>query len=163
MGVSRDEGDAMKIRIEVDNSIEETELILRCRELDGEVLDIQKNLQEMVSKGRQLVVFRNEVEYYLTLEEILFFETTPTFVAVHTKDQIYGCKYKLYELEELLPGSFMRVSKSTIISVNQLRAIHKNITGASEVEFAQSNKKAFVSRSYYKALEIKLEEKRLSR
>lgn len=70
---------------------------------------------------------------------------------------------KLYELEELLPASFLRVSKSAIINTGQIRAIHKNITGASEVEFNGSNKRAFVSRSYFKLLTNKMEEKRLKK
>ena len=84
-------------------------------------------------------------------------------VAVHTKGQIYETKLRLYELEEMLPGMFMRVSKSTILNTTKIRAIHKNITGASEVEFIGSNKLAFVSRNYFKPLMSKIEEKRLKR
>jgi DNA-binding LytR/AlgR family response regulator len=61
----------------------------------------------------------------------------------------------------LLPGNFIRVSKSSILNSAKVRAIHKNITGASEVEFVGSNKKVFVSRNYFKVLMAKLEEKRL--
>jgi DNA-binding LytR/AlgR family response regulator len=153
----------MRIRIEVDESLAENEIILRCSGLSEEIIAIQRKLGDVITSRQQLAVTRGDAEYYLVLDEILFFETAGAQVAVHTADQIFGSKYKLYELEEMLPGSFMRVSKSTIINVNKIRAVHKNITGASEVEFANCHKKAFVSRSYYKALETKLEEKRLSR
>ena len=153
----------MKIKIEVEEGLKEDELILRCGSLNEEILSIQKKLSDLMNQRQQLTVTRGDAEYYLVLDEILFFETTESQMAVHTREHIYYSKYKLYELEELLPGSFMRVSKSTIINTGKIRAIHKNITGASEVEFARSNKKAFVSRSYYKALATKLEEKRLSK
>ena len=78
---------------------------------------------------------------------------------VHTANQVYGTKYRLYELEELLPGNFIRISKSAILNAGKVRAIHKNITGASEVEFVGSGKKVFVSRNYFKVLMEKLEEK----
>ena len=55
----------------------------------------------------------------------------------------------------------MRVSKSTIINMSVIRSIHKNITGASEVEFQGTMKKAYVSRMYIKALMSKIEEKRI--
>ena len=80
---------------------------------------------------------------------------------IHTASQIYETKHRLYELEELLPGSFVRVSKSSILNATKVRAIHRNITGASEVEFAGSSKTVFVSRNYLKVLTTKLEEKRL--
>lgn len=38
-------------------------------------------------------------------------ETDGNAIQVHTRDDIYQTRYKLYELEELLPGQFMRVSK----------------------------------------------------
>ena len=95
--------------------------------------------------------------------EILFFETADSVVAVHTATQIYETHLRLYELEKMLPGSFLRVSKSCIMNTGMIRSVRKNITGASEVEFTDSVKKAYVSRSYFKVLTDKLEEKRLKK
>ena len=41
-----------------------------------------------------------DTEYYLSLDEILFFETEAKEVWVHTTDKMYQTRYKLYELEE---------------------------------------------------------------
>ncbi|MEE1077477.1 MAG: LytTR family DNA-binding domain-containing protein [Agathobacter sp.] len=153
----------MKIRIEIDDNLTEEEIVIRCRTLNEDVLSIQKNISEAINTRMQLNVIKGDAEYYITLEEILFFETDGSMVAVHTKGQIYETKLRLYELEEMLPGMFMRVSKSTILNTTKIRAIHKNITGASEVEFIGSNKLAFVSRNYFKPLMSKIEEKRLKR
>lgn len=153
----------MKIRVEIDENAAEEEVILRCRELNDETIAIQKRLAEVVNEGRKLAVTRGELEYYLELQEILFFETAGNVVAVHTAGQIYETHLRLYELEELLPGSFLRVSKSAILNTSRIRCVRKNITGASEVEFDGTQKKAFVSRSYFKLLTDKLEEKRLKR
>lgn len=151
----------MKIRMEIEESLSGDEIVIRCRELNDEIVTLQKQIAEAVHTGMQLAVSKGDTEYFLTLDEILFLETDNTSVAVHTKDQLFTTKQRLYELEELLPTRFMRVSKSTIINTAAIRAIHKNIAGASEVEFAGTNKKTFVSRSYFKALMSKLEEKRL--
>ncbi|MBP5265805.1 MAG: LytTR family transcriptional regulator [Lachnospiraceae bacterium] len=56
--------------------------------------------------------------------------------------------------------NFLRVAKSTILNVHHVRSILKNITGASEVEFDNSPKRVYVSRSYYKALKDRLEHRR---
>ena len=125
------------------------------------MISIQKRITDAVNSRMQLEVSKGDKEYYLTIDEILFFETDTNGVIVHTATQMYETKYRLYELEELLPGNFVRISKSSILNASKVRAIHKNITGASEVEFMGSNKKVFVSRNYFKVLMTKLEEKRL--
>ncbi len=151
----------MKITMEIDDGIAEDEVIIRCRALNDEIVSLQRRISEAVNEKMQLHVTKGEKEYFITLEDIVFLETADQVVAVHTVDQIYATKQKLYELEELLPGSFMRVSKSTIINMSVIRSIHKNITGASEVEFQGTMKKAYVSRMYIKALMSKIEEKRI--
>lgn len=69
-------------------------------------------------------------------------------------------KYRLYELEEILPKYFVRVSKSTILNVNQVYSIDKNITSSSIIKFSKSYKQVYVSRNYYKILKQRLEERR---
>lgn len=153
----------MKIRIEIEEAIEEDELVLRCSQLNDEIIALQKKIAEAMNSKMQLHVYRQDKEYFLYLDEIIFVETSEQIVAVHTKDQIYETKQRLYELEELLPGNFMRVSKSTIVNTSKIRAIHKNITGASELEFTNTAKKAYASRTLIKSLITKLEEKRLKK
>ena len=113
-------------------------------------------------------VFCSAMEYVLIVNwsvfaMILFFETEDNQVFAHTKKDVYQTKYRLYELEELLPGSFIRVSKSTILNVSHVLSIKKNLTASSEVWFEGTHKQVYVSRNYYKQLKQRLEEKRLKR
>lgn len=151
----------MKIKIELDECLEEEEIVIRCRSLNEDTISIQKRIQDAVNSRMQLEVTKGDKEYFIVIDDIIFFETDVSSVVVHTATSIYETKYRLYELENLLPGNFVRVSKSTILNASKVRAIHKNITGASEIEFSNSNKKVFASRNYLKLLLTKLEEKRL--
>lgn len=150
----------MKIRIELDTKIEEDEVIIRCSELSEEVKNIQVFLEDILSKKKNITFYRGDTVYYLSLEEILFFETDENGICAHTIDNIYSVKYKLYELEEFLPGYFMRVSKSTILNTNHIYSITRSISSSSMVEFQNTHKQVYVSRYYYKPLKIKLLEKR---
>ena len=138
----------MKIRIELDENLIEDEVLIRCRSLDENVRKIQEAVSQVLTGKQQLICFKEDTEYYLSLDEILFFE-------------MYQTRYKLYELEELLPGHFMRVSKSTILNTNRIYSITRNLTASSVVEFMGSHKQVYVSRYYYKPLKCKLEEKRI--
>ena len=151
----------MKIRIELDENLIEDEVLIRCRSLDENVRKIQEAVSQVLTGKQQLICYKEDTEYYLSLDEILFFETETKEVWVHTTDKMYQTRYKLYELEELLPGHFMRVSKSTILNTNRIYSITRNLTASSVVEFMGSHKQVYVSRYYYKPLKCKLEEKRI--
>lgn len=47
----------MRIRIEVDDRIEENEVIVRCSELNDEVKNIQKVLGEVLSQSKQIIFY----------------------------------------------------------------------------------------------------------
>ncbi len=150
----------MKIRIELNNHITEDEIIISCNNLTPEIQRLQQIISEHIFKNQSFVFFKGDTEYYLQLENILFFETSGSSICAHTIDDVYQVKHKLYELEEYLPGHFMRISKSTILNTNKVYSISKNITASSIVEFQHTHKQVFVSRHYYKPLKNKLEEKR---
>lgn len=151
----------MKIKIEIDESLSEDEVLIRCRGLTEQVTEIQKAVSEVVNTSQKFVFYRGNTEYYLALDEILFFETDGDGINAHTRDNIYQTKYKLYELEDLLPGCFMRISKSSIVNTNHIYSISRNLTASSVVAFAGTHKQVYVSRYYYKPLVNKLEEKRI--
>ncbi len=151
----------MKIRIEIDESVTEEEVIIRCRGLTGQVTSIQKAVSDAVNISQRFPLYKGNTEYYLPLDEILFFETDESGISAHTKNEIYQTRYRLYELEDLLPGVFMRVSKSTILNTAHIYSISRNLTASSMVAFQNTHKQVYVSRYYYKALISKLEEKRL--
>lgn len=149
----------MKLRIEIDKNINENEVVIKCNELTTEVEAIQKLLSDMLTPKEKIVFFKNDTEYYIDMNEILFFETEDNTICAHTSCDIFTVKYKLYELEELLPGFFMRISKSAILNTNHIYSISHSLS-SSRVEFQNSHKQVYVSRYYFKPLKIKLTEKR---
>ncbi len=148
----------MKIKIEIDDQLNEDEITIRCRELNDQIGQLQRAIREAGASSQKFVFQRGESQYYLSLDEILFFEADDHRIYAHTKKEVYETRYKLYELEKLLPSYFLRVSKSTVLNMREVFSIKKNITSASMVEFRGSEKKTYVSRSYYKLLEMHMEE-----
>ena len=149
----------MKIRIDVDEDISEEEIVIRCKEFNSTIQKIQQSIVQ-ASKKINLTFYKENTEYYLSLDSILFFETSEAYIDAHTFDNVYKIKNKLYELEEILPNQFVRVSKSTILNVSKIYSIDRNITSSSLVKFNKTHKQVYVSRSYYKELKQRLEERR---
>ena len=150
----------MKIRIEVDQSISENEIVIRCKEVSDDVKSVENAILAALAKTEPIIFYKDETQYYMDIESVLFFETDQNTITAHTEDEVYKVRYKLYELEELLPDYFMRISKSTILNTNKIYSISKNLTASSIIEFQNTHKKAYVSRHYYKQLNLRLLEGR---
>ncbi len=150
----------MKVRIEVDEDLQEESVVIHCCKLDERILQMQNVLMESSDSGRTILLHKNDTDYYMQLDAILFFETEGKEVWAHTASEIYESDYRLCQLEELLPGYFMRISKSAIVNLKHIYSITRNLTASSRIEFSKSQKQVYVSRSYYKALVERLAEKR---
>ena len=65
----------MKIQIEIDEKILEDEVIIRCNQLNDEINKIQNFVNELILKKTSIIFYKDNVEYYISLNEVLFFET----------------------------------------------------------------------------------------
>ena len=151
----------MKIRIEICDGGEE-EIIVRCHSRDERISRIEDALEGIVKSRRELSLYIGNTEYYVPIKDILFFETDDGRVCAHTSDRIYSTQYKLFELENILPSSFARISKSAIANVMRISSLTRELVGNGEITFSDSEKTTYFSRAYYKALRDRIEEIRFS-
>ena len=148
----------MKVRIELDPQMDEPEMIIRAPRLTEEVTRLQQLILEQ--KMMPLTFYKDRSEYFVDVSEILFFETDGEKIYGHTREDAYEVRQKLYELEEILPITFCRISKSTIVNTKQIYSIEKSFSGTSTVNFYQTHKQVHVSRHYYQLLKERLKEMR---
>lgn len=153
----------MRVKIEIETGLTEPEVIIRCSNLDDTILNLQSYITELSGGQQCMQLYKGETAYYVPMEDIYFFETEGKDIHAHTADKIFDTPFKLYELEEQLSSGFMRISKSTIVNLDYIYSITRNLTASSVVEFSGSNKKALVSRSYYKALTERLALRRMKK
>ena len=144
--------DDMKLRIEISDDCITDEVIIRCKEKDEIVNRLSAAFSEIVGRETQLALFDGSSEYYVPMRGILFFESDGRRVTAHTADRSYYSDRRLCELEKILDRCFFRVSKFCIVNSSKINAISKSIPGSGEATFYGSEKKAYVSRAYYKAL-----------
>lgn len=150
----------MKVKIEIDPALAEDEVIIRCRRMDEHILKLQQDIAKAEPEKNCISLQDAGTSYFVPLDEILFFETEGKHIQAHMASRLYLTEHKLYELEESLPGSFMRISKSTIVNLDHIYSITRNLAASSAVAFYGTPKKVYVSRSYYKALIERLGERR---
>ena len=149
----------MKVHIEIDDSIPNDEVLIRCGRADEKIQRICQLILEHEGAEPNITFYKDNREFYFSLSNVMFFETEGEHIYAHTEDDTYLIKFRLYELEDMLPRSFVRVAKSTIVNAAKVYSITRNITSASLIQFAGSHKQVYASRYYYKDLQQRLQER----
>ena len=77
---------------------------------------------------------------------------------IYGKEQVYRSKKRLYELEEQLGRSFLRISKSALVHLRYLAGIEAGFGGALLLKM-KNGERDYVSRKYLPALKRYLGQK----
>ena len=150
----------MKINIELDSNLKEIELVIKTPDLNSDVILIKELVEKAIANSQKIIFYKGDSEYFIPLESILFFETDDNKVYAHTTDEFFEVKFKLYELEQLIPFYYCRISKSSIINTKAIYSLENSFSGSSTSSFSNSKKQVHISRHYYKILKDKLKEMR---
>ena len=146
----------MKVKIIEDPDLTE-DLVIYTKKITPRIEQFVQSLNTM-----NIIAQHRGSDLNIPIEDILFFETEDDAVVVHLKKDYYRTRYKLYELLELLPESFMRISKSCIVNVDSVSGYECSITSSRTVFFVDSHKSNFVSRMYFSDFKARLLERSLS-
>ncbi|MDL2258767.1 LytTR family transcriptional regulator [Eubacteriales bacterium OttesenSCG-928-K08] len=149
----------MRIRIELVEDEAQEEVVIRCKEVNDQIQRLGRYIQEVGAQAMRIVFYSEGGEFFFPIDDVYFFETNDENVFAHTAKESYQVKYRLYELEQVLPRQFVRVSKSTILNARHVFSVQRNLTASSLVQFQSSHKQVFVSRHYFKALRQRLDER----
>lgn len=143
----------MKITIEDCPADAEDEIVIRCKQVDGQLL----NMIYALKAGRdKMTVSKGEKIFQIPPSEIYYFESVDNRVFAYTEKDVYDTKGKLYDIEERLRHTdFFRASKSTIINLAKVRNFSPGFNGRFEV-CLKNGERLIVSRQYAAGLKEKL-------
>ena len=120
-------GKYMKIIINENAGIDETEIIINCRQTDEQILRICAGLRIFDKKVTGMI---NGQIFLLNLSDILYIETVDRKTFLYSAGQVYETPLKLYELEERLTGEdFIRATKSSIVNFNKVKSLRGDFGG----------------------------------
>ena len=140
----------MKISLDIDENLSEPEITIRGKSDD--IAKLQTTILSVSRRTQKLTLSRDGRDYFIPSANLLFFESVDGKTWAHTAKNIYEVHMRLYELEQILPPNFARISKSAILNTAQIWSIRRNLAGPSIVRFRDSQKQVSLSRSFYKSL-----------
>lgn len=150
-------GERMRIRMEKADC---EEIVIRSREIGERAYALRDAVEEALRGEAELVLLLGGAEHFIAKNDVLFFESMEGKVYAHTADHMYLAPHKLFELEAIMPSTFVRVSKSVIVNITKISSLRREVVGNGELTFRGSEKKTYFSRAYYKLLHYKIEEMR---
>ena len=143
----------MRITINVDETVNETSLLLTCKELTPEV---EKLLSTIRIIDKQLTAQKGDSIHLLDLSQIYYIEALERTTFIYTASDVYESELKLYELEaQLSQYNFIRVSKNTICSLLKIKSLKSEVDRKIKITM-ENGYQIIASRMYADELRKKL-------
>ncbi len=135
----------MKIMINVNEQVNETEITIHCKQLTP---DIEKILATLRMINQQVMVSGEEENYLLDVTKIVYIEAVERKTFVYTADNVYESKLRLYEMEErLCESGFFRISKSCLVNLRYIKSLKNDVERKLRLTL-ENGEQIMVSRQY---------------
>lgn len=146
-------GEKMKIIINIDKNVSETEITIHCNQLSDEIENIMATLRIM---NQQMLVCKDEENYLLDVSLISYIEALERKTFVYTEEDVFESKLKLYEMEEkLCESGFFRISKSCLVNMKYIKTIRKDVERRIRLTL-KNGEQIMVSRQYAEEIKRRL-------
>ncbi|MDE6064971.1 MAG: LytTR family transcriptional regulator, partial [Lachnospiraceae bacterium] len=142
----------MKITIADRQDGDEDEIIIRCRQVDEQLL---KLIYALKAGTEKMTVMRDGSILQIFPKDIYYFEAVDNRVFCYLEKEVLETKRKLYEIERQFAGTdFFRASKSTIINLSKVKMLSPSFNGRFEAHM-KNGESLVISRQYVHALNQK--------
>ena len=128
----------MKVEVEIDETLEESKIVIFTNKITNEVQEIINKLKSNESKV--YTGTRDQKVYLLNPKDIFYFYAENQKVLVKTEDEILQVKLKLYEIEEQISGTnFLRISNSVIANIDKIKNFEITLNGTLCIKFTNGD------------------------
>lgn len=143
----------MKISININETISDTEIVINSRSLTPEIERIIATLRIL---DQQIMAVKNDEAYILDVAKIVYIESVDRKTFVYTKEDCFESKLKLYEIEQqLCQAGFLRVSKSCLVQLKFIRSLKSELDRKIKLTL-ENGEQIIVSRQYADELKHRL-------
>ncbi|MDO5601710.1 MAG: LytTR family DNA-binding domain-containing protein [Oscillospiraceae bacterium] len=142
----------MKLQLIEDGALPETEITIRCRAADEDILKMAAMLRAFDHK---LTGICQGETWILDENDILYADTADRHTFLYTGRGVYETPLRLYELEERLSPDFFRSGKSSLLNFSHIRSIRPDLGGRLLVTLSNGERQT-VSRQYAREVRRRL-------
>lgn len=134
-----------KVTITQIDKREEQEVVVRCHDINGEVVSIVEKLKNGDSI---LLGIKDGKTFQINVKDIFYIESVDNKTYIYLQKDVFETKLKLYELEKKLKGTkLFRCSKSMILNIAKIRSVSPSVNSRLEASLI-NGEKVIISRQY---------------
>lgn len=141
----------MKLKLIIDKTRDE-EILIYAHEKTALVETIE---QLVLQDNFELIGYADREAVRLNLAEICSFTVEDNRVFAETLSERFKLKYRLWQLEEKLPESFVKINQSCIANIRMIDRFDTSISGSMLVNF-KNGSTDYVSRRQLKTVKERL-------
>ena len=144
----------MKLTINTSDQYSETEIIVNCSRVNG---DVEKLISAIRMLDMKLTGKKDGQQCIIDVSQIIYIESTDKRTFFYTATGVYESPNRLYELEEKLSGhDFLRASKNCLFNIAHIQSLKSDLEQRLTLTM-EGDIKIIVSRQYAGAVKEKLE------
>ena len=133
----------MKVEMNLSETITEPYVTIHTNEMTD---SIQKLLSYIQNMEKVIAVYEEDSIVILKPDDISMIVSQGRGVTICCTDKEYLSRKCLYEFEDILRNSFMRISKTTLINLSMIRRVEPSFSGMMVI--LKNGQKDFISRKY---------------
>lgn len=137
----------MQVELKISDEYSAPKVVIYTNKMTDEIASLMKQLA--ADQPKMLAAFDDETVLMLSYDNIYRFYSSSGKVFAETENKKYLLRLRLYELEDRLDGSFVRISNSEIINLNRVKNFDLSFSGTICVSLSNGTA-TYVSRRYVK-------------
>src|SRR5690625_1304403 len=145
----------MEVELIISKSEKKERIVIHAKEITDELQSIINFIDETLDKTILYGQLNDEL-YPLKDETIVRFYTENKAVYAEDNQRKFKVNKRLYELENILPGQFVRISQSEIININFIKKLKQEMNGLIKISF-KNKEVTYSSRRYLKSIKEALQ------
>lgn len=139
----------MKVQLEIDRHILEDLVTIAARQHTSQISQLVEYVQKLDMVRDRLKVKRGEEVYLLDTQEMYRLVIEDRKLHIKTQSEDFTTNLRLYQVKDLLPSNFLRISQSEVINLDYLD--HLQVTPNGLVKIILKNRDfTYSSRRYLK-------------
>ncbi len=142
----------MQVSFEKVENIEDEKALIQAVRMTDDI----RNAMDLLEGGSgSIPVSRDGKVYVCKVSTIYYIESVDKRTFVYTREGCFETKFRLYELEDLQGGLFMRCSKAMILNLKKVKNVKSEMSGRM-IATLLNDEVVVISRGYVKEIKGRL-------
>ncbi len=143
----------MKVKIIETKDLTEDVVTIECAKINNSILNIAKYIENF---DLNIVGKLNGSKYFISLNDIFYFEAVDNHVFAYTIDAVYEVNYKIQDINEKFKNtSFIQISRTVVLNIDKIEKVSTLVNGRI-LAVLINKEKQIITRAYANDFKFKL-------